>query len=153
MYRRDGQQITLTPTLDAGAYAAGDVLFTPVEIADVVLDTKGLATLRTLVVQDMVEAKQAIDLLLFESDPGDIGAANAALAMSDAEFAPFLGHISIATGDYISGNANAYATKNMEFVARAKATKKSLWIAGVCRSGTPTYGVSGLTFKMLWERF
>lgn len=152
MYRRDGILIELTPTLDTNAYADGDVLFEPVEIANVALDTKGLATLRTLVVQDMNDQKQAIDLLFFTEDPGDIGAANAALAMSDAEFAPFIGHIRVAAADYISGNANAYATKALEFLAGTKVAKKSLWVAGICRGGTPTYAADGLTFKMLWER-
>jgi len=153
MYRRDGIQSTLTPTLDAGAYTSGDVLFEPTKISNVALDTKGMATLRTLVVQDMADQKQDIDLLFFSESPGDIGAANAALAMSDAEFANFIGHIRIAAADYVSGNANAYATKALEFVVQAAQAKKEIWVAGVCRGGTPTYGASGLTFKFLWERF
>lgn len=153
MYRRDGIQVTLTPALDAGAYADADVLFVPVKLENVALDTKGLATLRTLIVQDMADQKQAIDLLFFSEDPGDIGAANAALAMSDAEFASFLGHVRIAAADYVSGNANAYQTKLLEFVVQAKQGKREIWVAGVVRSGTPTYGASGLTFKFLWERF
>ena len=153
MMRRDGLQTTLTPTLDAGAYASGDVLFVPVRITDVALETKGLVTLRTVVVQDMADQKQDIDLLFFSEDPGDIGAANAALAMSDAEFASFLGHVSIDNTEFISGNANAYATLQKELVFQCKQGKKELWVAGVCRSGTPTYGATGLTFKLLWERF
>lgn len=149
---RDGKIVSLTPTLDAGAYASGDVLFTPVELADVVLDTKGLAYLKTLIVQDMADQKQAIDLLFFQEDPGNIGAANAALAMSDAEFASFIGRVSIATGDYVSGNANAEATKFLEMLLAAQTKKRSIWVAGVCRSGTPTYGANGLTFKFIVER-
>ena len=152
MNRRDGALISLTPTLDAGAYADGDVLFVPVELPAVVLDTKGLSVLRTLIVQDMADQKQAIDLLFFQSDPGDIGAANAALAMSDSEFASFIGHIRIAAADFVSGSANAYATKLLEMLLAAPREKKSVWVAGVVRSGTPTYGVSGLTFKFLLER-
>lgn len=153
MYRRDGLQTTLTPTLDAGAYTSGDVLFVPVRLTNVALETKGLVTLRTLVVQDMADQKQDIDLLFFTNDPGDIGAANAALAMSDAEFADFIGHIRIKAADYVSGNANAYATKQLELIMQAAVNKKEIWVAGVCRGGTPTYGASGLTFKFLWERF
>jgi hypothetical protein len=150
--RRDGLQTTLTPTLDAGAYASGDVLFVPVQMNKITLETKGLATLRTLIVQDMANQKQDIDLLFFSADPGDIGAANAALDMSDAEFVDFIGHVRIATTDYVSGSANAYATKQLELLMQAKQAKQDLWVAGVCRSGTPTYGASGLTFKLLWER-
>lgn len=152
MHRRDGALISLTPTLDAGAYASGDILFVPVELPHVTLDTKGMSILRTLIVQDMADQKQDIDLLFFQSDPGDLGAANAAIAMSDAEFSSFIGHIRIAAADYVSGNANAYATKLMEMMLAAPVVKKSIWVAGVCRSGTPTYGVSGLTFKFLVER-
>lgn len=153
MYRRDGLQVTLTPTLDAGAYSSADVLFVPVRLPDVALETKGLVTLRTLIVQDMADQKKDIDLLFFSEDPGDIGAANAALAMSDSKFGGFIGHVRISTSDYVSGNANAYATKQMELIMQAKQSRKDIWVAGVCRSGTPTYGVSGLTFKLLWERF
>lgn len=152
MQRRDGALISLTPTLDAGAYASADILFVPVELSGVTLDTKGMSILRTLVVQDMADQKQDIDLLFFQSDPGDIGAANAAIAMSDAEFASFIGSIRISAADYVSGNANAYATKLLEMMLAAPRAKTSIWVAGVCRSGTPTYGVSGLTFKFLVER-
>ncbi len=149
---RDGSLITLTPTLDTGIYADADVLFVPNKLENFVLDTKGLARLRTLVVQDLANQKQAIDLLFFSEDPGSLGAANAALAMSDAELASFIGHVSIATADYISGNANAYATKALDLLFGAKVKSKDIWVAGVVRSGTPTYAADSLTFKFLWEQ-
>ncbi len=149
---RDGSLITLTPTLDTAIYADADVLFVPVELQNVVLDTKGLAKLRTLVVQDLADQKQAIDLLFFTEDPGNLGAANAALAMSDAEFGPFIGHVRVAAADYVSGNANAYATKQLDMLLGAKVKSKSLWVAGVVRSGTPTYAADSLTLKFLWEQ-
>lgn len=149
---RDGALLTLTPTLDAGAYASGDVLFVPTKLQEVVVDTKGLAKLRTLFVLDGADQKQDIDLLFFSRDPGDIGAANAALSMSDAEAAFLLGHVRIAAADYVSGNANAYATKALDLLLGCEQRSADLWVAGVCRGGTPTYGVAGLTFKLSWER-
>lgn len=152
MHRREGGEILITPTLDAGAYASGDVLFAPVELENVVLDTKGASILRTITVLDSAEQKQAIDLLFFNEDPGSIGAANAALSMSDSEFASFIGRVSILAADFTSASGNADATKLLEMLLPAKTKKRSIWVAGVCRSGTPTYGASGLTIKFLLER-
>lgn len=150
---RDGALITIIPAISAAIYADGDVLFVPKQLTDVARDTKGLATLRTLLVLDKADQKQAIDLLFFSRDPGDIGAANAPLAMSDAEAEFLLAHVRIAAGDYVSGNANAYATKQLELLMGCEQAKTDLWVAGVVRSGTPTYGsVDNLTFKFLWER-
>lgn len=150
---RDGSLITLVPAISAAIYADGDVLFAPTKLLDVAQDTKGLATLRTLLVLDGADQKQAIDLLFFSRDPGDIGAANAPLAMSDAEAAFLLATVRIAAADYVSGNANAYQTKQLELLMGCEQKSKDLWVAGVVRSGTPTYGaVDALTFKFLWER-
>lgn len=149
---RDGVLITLTPTLSADAYADNDVLFVPTKLENVVLDTKGLAKLRTLVVLDITSQKQDIDLLFFNEDPGNIGAANAALALSDAELASFIGHITLVAADYVDGNTNAWITKNLDFLMGAKVKSQDLWVAGVVRSGTPAYGAAGLTFKFLWEQ-
>lgn len=151
--RRDGATKTFSPVLAAGAYASGDVLFQPLEITDVSLDTKGASVLRTISVLDKAEQKQAIDLLFFSEDPGDLGANTDALAMSDAEFASFLGRVSIAAADFVSASANADATKLLEMLLITKSKQRSVWVVGVCRSGTPTYGVDGLTFKLHLERY
>lgn len=153
MIRRDAANISITPTLDTSAYASGDVLFVPTKLSNVTLETKGSSNLRTINILDLNDQKQAIDLLFFDEDPGDIGAANAALAMSDAEFASFIGRVSIATGDYVSGNANASVTKLLEMLIVAKTKSKDIWVAGVCRSGTPTYAANGLVFKFMLERY
>lgn len=155
MQRRDGALLTVTPTLDTNAYASGDVLFTPVEMTNVVLDTKGLAVLRTLTLLDKSNNKQAIDLLFFNDNPGDVGAANAAFAMTDTQFNSFIGRVSIATGDYVTATtgANADVTKLIEMLLAAKAASKSIWVVGVVRSGTPTYANGDLILKLLVERY
>ena len=149
---RDGSLITLVPVLDAGAYADNDVLFVPTKLESVVVDTKGPAILRSLFLLDTAGQKQDMDLLFFSRDPGDIGAANAALAMSDAEAQFLLGHISLVAADYVDGNANSWITKTVEMLMGTERGSKDIWVAGVVRSGTPTYGVSGLTLKFSWER-
>ena len=149
---RDGALITLVPTLDAGAYADNDVLFVPTKLENVVVDTKGLAILRSLFLLDVAGQKQDIDLLFFSRDPGSIGAANSALAMSDAEAQFLLGHISLVAADYVDGDANSWITKTVEMLMGTEVKSKDLWIAGVVRSGTPTYGAAGLTLKLTWER-
>jgi len=153
--RLDGQLVTKQPTLDTSAYASGDVLFAPVELVDFVRDTKGLSVLRTLTVIDLANQKQAIDLLFFSRDPGSIGALNAALDVSTAQMAYFLGRVTILAADYVTlkSATNAEVTKLLEMLIPTEQLRRSVWVAGVCRSGTPTYAATSLIFKFVSERW
>lgn len=155
LIRRDGFESLKTPTLDTSAYASGDLLFDKVEITPVSLDPKGLGYLRTLFVIDSDNNKQAIDLLFFNEDPGTLGSLNAAVALSDAQAAKLVAMVSVATGDYVTltGGSNAVAMKSLDILLPMKAKSRSIWMAGVCRSGTPTYAATGLTIKNIIERY
>lgn len=156
MIRRDGAVISITPVLDTNAYSSGDVLFVPTSVSEAVLDTKGVSNLRTLVLIDKANQKQAIDLLFFNQDPGSIGAANAALAVTDAQLAAyFIGRVPLAAVDYVTAQSseNAEITKLLEMLIVAAQGKKAIWVAGVCRSGTPTYAVSDIVLKLILERY
>ena len=154
MDRRDGLFVTVRPTLDTSAYASGDVLFAATKIQNAAQDTKGLAYLRTLVACDLSNQKQAIDLLFFNQDPGAMGAVNAALDISTAQLLTLIGVISIGTSDWTTAKsgANAYAQKLQEMLVPCAQTLKDIWVAGVCRSGTPTYGASSLVLNVMLER-
>ena len=152
--RRDGLVATLTPALSVGAYGSGDVMGAPMEIPEGVLDTKGLAILRTVVVLDKANQKAAVDLLIFDADPGNVGADNAALDLSATQLDMLIGRISVATGDYttLKTATNAEATKLLEMLLPAKVKSKAFWVVCVSR-GTPTYGSAvALTLKFSMER-
>jgi hypothetical protein len=154
MRRAPGAVITISPTLDAGAYASGDVLFASTKLENVALDTKGLANLRTLVVLDLANQKQAIDFYFFSQDPGSVGAANSAFDLSNTQIANCIGRYSVASADYITAKSgtNAEATKLLEMLLATAASSKDVWVVGVCRSGTPTYGAAGLKVKFILEQ-
>lgn len=146
--------ISITPTLDTSIYASGDVLFVPNKLSSATLETKSGSYLRSVLTLDQADQKAAIDLLFFNQDPGSIGAANAALNMSNAQLAMLVGILSIATGDYAQMKAatNAAAiTKAVDLPLIAMQASKDIWVAGVSR-GTPTYAASDLTLKFNLER-
>lgn len=154
MDRRDGCIVTVRPTLDTAQYASGDVLFAATKISNAAQDTKGLAYLRTLVACDLANQKQAIDLLFFNQDPGSIGALNAALNISTAQMLLLIGVLQIGTSDWTTAKAatNAYAQKLQELLVPCAQNLKDIWVAGVVRSGTPTYGASDLILNVALER-
>lgn len=150
--KRDGLLVTSTPAIGVGAYGAGDVLGAPVKLSDVVGDTKALVYLKSLVVLDVANQKQELDILFFESDPGNVGADNAAVALSAAQLALVVGIIKVAAADYITVGARAVAQKNLEMLIPTKVKTTDVWVVYVSR-GTPTYGaVDGLKFKYNFER-
>lgn len=153
LHKRDGLLITHTPTIGTGAYGVGDVLGAPAELEAIVINTKDLAILKSLVVLDVADQKQEIDILFFDSDPGNIGADNAALTVSAAQMAKLIGTVKVSAADYKSIGARAIAQKNMDLLLPTLVKKTSVWVAYVTR-GTPTYGAAdGLKFKYIFERF
>lgn len=156
MIRRDALIANLIPVLSAGAYASGDLLGAgALKISGAVIDTKGLSILRTVVITDKSNQKQAIDLLFFNEDPGNVGTDNAAVDISSAVLASgFIGRVSVATGDYttVKSATNAEATKNLEMLLAAKTKSVDIWIVPVIRGAATYVGASDLTIKPILER-
>lgn len=151
---RDGKVVDLNPTVDTAAYASGDVVFAPVEITDAVLNTKGLAYLRTLVVLDAADIKGAIDLLFFDRDPGSIAALNAAVVLSATQLSYLIGYVVVASADYVTITVanNAVAVKSPGLFLPAKQGSKSFWVAGVARGAIDYVAATDLRIKLMLER-
>jgi hypothetical protein len=151
---RDGIVVDLNPPVDTAAYATGDLLFVPIEVPNAVLNTKGLAYLRTLLVLDAANQKSAIDLLIFDRDPGSLGTLNNAIDISETQMSYLVALYSVAAADYVTAKAttNAVATKIPNLMLPAKAQSKSFWLAGVSR-GSPDYvAATDLRIKLILER-
>ncbi len=143
--------ISYTPVLETGALASGDVMSVAAEVAGVALDPGGCALLKSIVLSDNANQKQSLDILFFDSQPANsLGALNAAYALVDADSAKLLGRISVITTDYVSsGSNNAEVTvKNIDLMLKAASRSKSIYIAIVCRSGTPTYAASSIVMRL-----
>jgi hypothetical protein len=150
----DGVSIAITPAVDTAIYASGDLLFAPTKLQDATQNTKGLAILRTLVLLDSDNQKPAMDLLFFDSDPGSLGALNAALDMPAAALAKLIAILNVATGDWttLKTSTNAIGIKTPTLMLPAAQKSKDFWVAGVSR-GTPTYtAATSLTMKAILER-
>lgn len=149
----DGLVANVAPTLDTSAYATGDVLFAANRIQNATLNTQGMAVLRGLVVIDTANQKAAIDLLIFNQDPGSLGALNAALDISTTQLGYLIGMLSVASADYstLKVATNAVACKLPNLMLQALKGSKDVWVAGVSR-GAPTYAADSLLIKAILER-
>lgn len=134
----------VTPNLASFAtpYSSGDVLGSLNTIAAAVSNQGGPCKLKSLVVLDAANQKQAIDLIFLNDVPASsFGADNAAYALADSDLSKVLGRISVLTTDYVSSSTNnAEATlRNLELLFQAIAGSKNIYMIAVVR-GAATYG-------------
>lgn len=140
---------TVVPVLDTSAYADNDVLFAATEIKNAFTYAGGVAELESCVIIDKSDQNQEIDLLFF-SETVTLGSVNGAINISDADAEKFLGALRFvpATHGYDLINSTAYSMQGIGLLMQAAAGSQSLWVAGVCRSGTPTYAADGIAIKL-----
>jgi hypothetical protein len=153
---REVQWIEVTPTLDTSAYADGDVLFNSVEIPQAVFANGRTVTLVSIAGLDADDQGVAMDLV-FTQAALTLAALNAAAAPADGVIiaAKFMGHIRIATGDYIDFTNSQGFTKLLSpgLVLEAASGSRSLYVSGINRGGTPTHTATGLVLKFgfIWH--
>ena len=138
--------VTLTP--DTSIMADNDVIAGTQEVPDFFRVAGGVALLHSIVLLDEADQAQDVDIIFMNAD-GSVGAENAAYAPSDAIAAQIIGSVLISTTDYSDANTSQTATKsNVGLMLKAGPNTTSVWIAAVCRSGTPTYTASSLKLKL-----
>lgn len=130
-------EITVTPTITAGAYSAGDVvgglLTLDLTTSDAV---RGGGLLRRVVVTDDAAQSAVFNLHLFATAPASI-ADNAAFAPAIADLQKRCAVVPIASADYATINGNVQAVVDdltVDFYAPARV----LYAYLVC-TGTPTF--------------
>lgn len=136
------QSVSVTPTITAGAYSAGDVVGGLITFS---LPTAGAGgVINQIVIADDDNEKAQAVLYLFDSAPTTI-ADNAAFAPAIADLAKLVAVIAVASADFTTVNSNAYAIKtaiNQTYKGSA------LYMYCVCVA-TPTYtAVTDLIFKL-----
>lgn len=150
----------VTPTIDTAIYASGDQIGpASTELSQLNVSPNGLVLLSGIKVIDKDKEKAALDVLLFNSQPTNSTADNAALDISDAEMvAKYVGHISVAAADYkdLAGSsvacvilAQPLQLKMLRNTANKYGT--SLWFT-IASRGTPTYTTNSdltLVFEFL----
>lgn len=145
----------LTLSLDTSAYTSGDVLAAPQELTDVFRLPGGRVRLMSVVVLDEDDQGQNLDLVFMNAD-GSLGAENATLGPTDAVARTIIGIVSVTNWVDLAnsqlateGAANAALPLMLEGAAAAT----SLWVAAVCREGTPTYSAAGIRLKLAFEQY
>jgi len=143
--------IEVTPTMDTSAYASGDYAGTVMTLANAARAPGLGGVLQTLALVDKADQGAAMTLHFFSQLPTITSADNAAIDITDANAAYYIGSVAIATADYydFGGNKNA-AIKNIGLAFRpdptAPSTVQNIY-AIIVMAGSATYAASSLTFK------
>lgn len=141
----------LTLSLDTSAYASGDVLAAPQELTGVFRRTAGQVELVSVLVLDEDDQGQNLDLVFMNAD-GSLGAENAALGPTDAVARTIVGIVPVTNWIDLANSQLAVETMNnntgLPLMMEGASGASSLWVAAVCREGTPTYSAAGIRLKL-----
>ncbi len=143
--------ISVSPTVTAGAYAAGQSFGGKQTLTGAVLWTSGVAKLTSLVVTDKGNQKPVLDILLFNSDPAAATVTdNGAFAFS-TDIAKVVGRVRVSAADYVTVDSKAIAVVPVsglppQILLASGGTP--LYAVAVVVSGTPTpASTSDITFR------
>lgn len=136
-------------SLDTSAYTNGDVLAATQEVP-LCLRAGVSAELVSLVVLDKDDQNQDMDIVLLRSN-ASIGTENAAVNVTDANADEILGIVSVdasADNKDLVNSRIAAKTDIGLVLSGANAAATSLYVAAICRGGTPTHTAAGITLKL-----
>ncbi len=143
------QVVPVVPVCDTSILADNDVIFDTI-VATGCSRLEGMAcTLETLQIIDKDDQGTALDLV-FLNALISVGTVNSGPSISDANaILGIIGRVSIAAADfYDMGGFKVAQLKNIGLILKPTALIKDLYVAGIVRSGTPTYTASGLHITM-----
>ena len=147
------KSITISFVTDTSAYASGDVVANPVKIPGAVLGHNGSSILRSVVLIDAADQGVALNLV-FSRDSTVFGTLNAAPNISDANVvAKILGHVAIATTDYVDLGGAAVATVTGKDLVLTASSDDAVYVGIINGTGTPTFAADSLTLRVGLERF
>ena len=131
---------TVTPTITAGAYSAGDVIGGLLTFF--LANTRGAdGIVRSVRIADRDDEKAAVKLWLFAEQPITI-ADNAAFAPTDNDISKCIGVLAFAAADYTTAATgwNAFVAKHEQGIDFTD-TNGTLW-GYLVADATPTYGTT-----------
>jgi len=131
--------VSITPVLDTGAYADGDVLFPDMVLAAVARANTRDVTLISVALRDLAIQNGPFDLFFFSAEPATgTYTANGVFTLHDTDADLFVGHVSILATDYANAAASSVATKRNIGLQMETTTGDDLYVIGVSR-GVPDY--------------
>jgi len=139
--------VELTLSLDTSIYATGDVLFDTQEITAALRLAGVTGIIHSICLVDEDAQAQAIDLIFLRTNVS-IGTENSPVTITDANSREILGVVQITTSDYVDMVNSQFAMKSNLGIGVKGDALDDIFVAGVLRSGTPTYTASGITLKV-----
>ena len=149
----DTKGVSVTPTITAGAYTAGDVVGAIQTIANATRVSAEPTVLQSIVITDLAALTQAFTIWFFNANPSNgTYTDNIALDIHDTDLAMCVGFVKVTSADYASAADNSVATvRNIGLPLMPAAT--SLFAIAQCTGTGPTYAsTSDLTFKYSFLR-
>lgn len=142
-----GIVVDVTPVLDTSIYADNDVMFVPIEVPHVFKELGGRRALHSIVVVDGDDQNTDFDLIFFNAT-ATLGTINDAVSISDADAAKIIGYVRCEAATDSNDIINSRLFIKTGVGIQMQGVTTSLWLAGVVRSGTPTYSASGMKIKL-----
>lgn len=146
--------IDVTLSADTAILADNEVIAAPQEVTNFFRIGGGVVKLHSVYLLDGDDQNQDIDIF-FLNAAGNIGAENAAFSPDDTNAAMIIGYVSLLAASHFTDNINSRSAYrgDLSLMLKAADNTTSIWVAAVCRSGTPTYTASGLKLKLGIERY
>lgn len=144
--------VSFVPVLETAILAAGDVFFVPTQVPGCFKPGEP-AKLISVMVNDLDDQNVAFDLYFFNAS-ATLGTLNAAITINDTDAAKLVGHVSMVVATHSSDliNSRVFTQFINEGILMTPADgSTSLYVAGVVRSGTPTFTASGFKITLGFE--
>lgn len=149
------RKITVTPTITAGAYSAGDALGGKLEFENAASVYQQSGIIRNVIITDKGKQSALVNLFLFNRDFTPT-ADNAAFTISDADLLNCIGVINIVAANWFLAADNAVATPTAlipSFYFKLQDPGDSSLYGQLVAVGTPTYtSTSDLAVTLVIER-
>lgn len=145
----DARSATVTLSLDTSAYASADLVADTQLISSSFFDQLGgCAIIDSVCLIDEDDQGVALNLV-FTTASTSFGTENAAPSIADADARNIVGHVAVATTDYVDiGNSKIGTKTNLGLVVKSDGSTRSLYLAVVNGSGTPTFTATGVRVKI-----
>lgn len=155
MARRITTNITVTPTISATPYTAGDCLGGKLSFSTSVAgeyDQYGSCYVDAIKITDKGGSATQIDVIVFADDPSNTTFTdNATLDVSDDDLGKIAGGVSILNADYINMSTNSFAYLSKIGMPVFVPSTETFYL-GLIERGTPTRadGDISVTVGLVW---
>lgn len=153
MTRYQYTEVNVTPTIEAAAYATGDLITALMTLPNPYV-SRTQCELEAIIVRDLAAQNAAMDIVFFHTQPTvTTFTLNSALDIDDAELAYVAGHRAILAANYCAFADSSIATVPAIGLPIIKpvGVAQSLWAVAISR-GSPTYGATNaLNFSFLFK--